>query len=651
MFEFFRRFQRLIFSVATVILVIFFAFFGVSSVFVPEERVAEDRVVVHAIDGSPLMLSQVRGLARFLGTDQEDFYQGAKGGNLCNDGVMRYDLQESGIAKLLAYSFLEKEKVHPAEYEERLLHLSAQFILNGAKLAYQKGFRVTLEEAKGDLLWNFQSALQKRGRRSLLASMTCQEYLRSLGFDEWSAAEIWQNVLLFRRYFQGVSGAAFVDRLPYQEFASYACEAAKIQIYQWPFSVGCQDEQQWMELQAYLDAVGGKSHGGNPCVLEPLAVEEIALKHPELAVMEFHSKASKVSLQQAALCAGLKEVWSWASDEGHWVQLKEKFPFLGEAKDSEARFDRYNRLSDQERLQVDSWIRLRLLDLHPEWLEQAWAKAVPSDTVIHLSHAWASLAGISQPERLRDLFIRAAEGEKEAQEYLFSYTEDGKIARRFTEIAFLSKERILTFEEAKKKKISTALLEKELQESHSQIRVRYPKKFQNASGEWKPYAEVKKELLHIACQDKLARFAKQRGECLQTSPEISFFIDSLSKDALSVLQSNPMHENWVIGNGGFSDQFKLIMVEQKVLRADESHWAHAEAFGMETGEWSSLHHLAQGGFAFFSLVGKERAPNSVSDRVHLANKELAGDAQRYLAVKLLELIQEKKAIAIWKEGL
>ena len=58
---------------------------------------------------------------------------------------------------------------------------------------------------------------------------------------------------LFRRYFHDIGEAAFVDRLPYRDFAGYAKEAVIVQKYEWPLRLT--NAQDLAELQFYIKAV------------------------------------------------------------------------------------------------------------------------------------------------------------------------------------------------------------------------------------------------------------------------------------------------------------------------------------------------------------------------------------------------------------
>src|SRR5690606_37763571 len=103
--EFFRKYQRYFFLVITVMVISSFTFFGTYSTFGgPEER--PDRVIGQMIDGSSMMLSEVEKLSRFIASDREDSAHGrGMVPNLCNDGVIRYDLLRDGLAELFVAEY------------------------------------------------------------------------------------------------------------------------------------------------------------------------------------------------------------------------------------------------------------------------------------------------------------------------------------------------------------------------------------------------------------------------------------------------------------------------------------------------------------------------------------------------------------------
>lgn len=121
MLDFFRRYQRYFFLVITVVIIISFSFFGTYSTL--GSNTWREQVAFRAVNGHDVIRSDVDEMALFLATDNDDktLYGGVWGLNFLNDGVIRKDFLETGLAQQLALAYepdlqgdikkrLEKEK-------------------------------------------------------------------------------------------------------------------------------------------------------------------------------------------------------------------------------------------------------------------------------------------------------------------------------------------------------------------------------------------------------------------------------------------------------------------------------------------------------------------------------------------------------------
>lgn len=129
MLGFFRKYQRYFFLVITVVIIISFSFFGTYKALIG--NVYRDQIAFTAIDGEEIKRSELDQLVLFLGTDAEDkqLAGGQWGPNFLNDGVIKKNFLQTGLAELIALQYpgelgldlqsrLEKEKrftlyVHP----------------------------------------------------------------------------------------------------------------------------------------------------------------------------------------------------------------------------------------------------------------------------------------------------------------------------------------------------------------------------------------------------------------------------------------------------------------------------------------------------------------------------------------------------------
>ncbi|MGA8163635.1 MAG: hypothetical protein WB791_01255 [Waddliaceae bacterium] len=106
MFAFFRKYERLFFIFITIVIVVSFTFFGTYSAL--QESSFTDPPAFTAIDGTQIPRSEVEDLALFLGTDSDDklLFGGSWGPNFLNDGVVKKDFLETGLAEVLTAPYL-----------------------------------------------------------------------------------------------------------------------------------------------------------------------------------------------------------------------------------------------------------------------------------------------------------------------------------------------------------------------------------------------------------------------------------------------------------------------------------------------------------------------------------------------------------------
>jgi len=110
MLQFFRKYQQFFFWIITVIIVFSFSFFGTFKAV--NSGTVKDPVAFEAVDGSSVTQSQFEGLVHFISTDMDDLFTlgSAWAGNFLNDGVIRKDFLETGLASQLAKAYFDSLK-------------------------------------------------------------------------------------------------------------------------------------------------------------------------------------------------------------------------------------------------------------------------------------------------------------------------------------------------------------------------------------------------------------------------------------------------------------------------------------------------------------------------------------------------------------
>lgn len=142
MLQFFRKYQSYFFAITTFVIVISFSFFGTYNVLPSNPN--RDLIAFTAIDGTKVPRSDVDEMVSFLSTDSEDkrLFGGIWGPNFLNDGFIKHDLLETGLAEILITTYpdlvthdlqqrLEKEKRYSL-----YVHPQAKFLTSEAAWAY-----------------------------------------------------------------------------------------------------------------------------------------------------------------------------------------------------------------------------------------------------------------------------------------------------------------------------------------------------------------------------------------------------------------------------------------------------------------------------------------------------------------------------------
>lgn len=119
MMHFFRKYQRYFFIFLTGMIVISFSFFGTYNALASSE--VPDPNVFTDVSGKHIKQSTLSNMIRFLATDSDDKI--AKGGiwgpNFLNDGVIKKDFLESGLALMVAEPFMKDLKADIDTRKER----------------------------------------------------------------------------------------------------------------------------------------------------------------------------------------------------------------------------------------------------------------------------------------------------------------------------------------------------------------------------------------------------------------------------------------------------------------------------------------------------------------------------------------------------
>ena len=157
----------------------------------------------------------------------------------------------------LPYQDLSLFGYHTIEdwFGPRFTRIAAEFIINSAKIAQQRGYNVSKAEVLADLMRSSETSYRENINSPYLGVTSEQEYfneqLRQMGMDQNRAIKVWQTVLLARRLFQDAASAALVSPIAFSDYMHYAKESTSGTLYQLPKELKLGDYQALQKLEIY----------------------------------------------------------------------------------------------------------------------------------------------------------------------------------------------------------------------------------------------------------------------------------------------------------------------------------------------------------------------------------------------------------------
>ncbi len=792
MLQFFRKYQRYFFIVVTTIIVLSFSFFGTYSSI--ETTSHTDRTAFVAVDGQDIRISDLEGMALFLGTDaaMKRNAGGTWGNNFLNDGVIVNDFLRTGLAEQLVVQYsdylkgdleprLKRERgatfyVHPSarfisadaawtyfapdvkknldvlrateeavkpesfnarvqlylaeqqfpaqvlsqvlRYQEqqynwiapdpnlprtdlslfgyhtfedwfgpRFVRLVSEFIINAAKIAQSKGYEVSFQEALADLIFQAELSFKELSNQVNIGATPRQymnEQLRRMGMDEVRAVKIWQQVLLFRRLFDGVGSAIFVDPQLFLQYTNYALETAEGTLYQLPDAVRLQDFRALQKFEVYLNAVSDPASRKTPLALPTrfLTPAQVQQKYPELVHKRYLVDIAEVSKKSLQGRVGVREMWNWEVQDDHWELLKKEFPELAtkKASNSSERFALLDVLDPTTRARVDDFARSAIVEAHPDWMDDALAGAKAERRALNvtLKEGALPLIGVEDREGFIKLLDAAPLNDveeaspiaKEAQAKLQRFSGDKRNYYRIDVIDRGQGWEIFTFAEAAKGDALNKQVQAVLDPFYQKIRATEPTKYRQGDQSWKPIEEVQDLVATDYYKDLLSAIEKEYrdqqggGEssvALGTNGAAANRLLWYVRQARTAIQKDPTKvEEWVAPAKAkaepdhlapaeaLADQWKLQQSSLSLRRSDDAASQGREViFALTPHQWTDVASRPTGELWFFQLKQIGPAQNSVvaGQQISKAQAELADEGERMLMYQVLHKIKEKNAIS------
>lgn len=320
------------------------------------------------------------------------------------------------------------------------IDLISQFIINGAAVAKEKGYVVSSEEVCQSFVANMRNNLKKINDREFASRSEAEIFqyqLRILGLTESELVNLWQKVLLFRKYFNDVGNNIFVDKEPYREFGNITTQKALLTSYELPSYLQLKSSDDILSFEMYLKAVLSSKDIDPNCSY--FSVQEVEKSFPELIEQDVELKVATASLDEVALRIGERDLWDWQLEDANWALLADKFYKLSSVN-KEDRFTALESLNDNERVAVDGFSRDKIVALHPEWLQEILNQKELKPVSIKFRSRGTEFPfkGVSDEAKFL-AYIKEPKG---------FYSEDGNLFCRIEVVKSPSEKRILTFREA-----------------------------------------------------------------------------------------------------------------------------------------------------------------------------------------------------------
>jgi len=564
------------------------------------------------------------------------------------------------------------------------LELSGQFIINAALIAKERGYKVSFEEARVDLVRNGYDAMKTHLRRSKVSEDELSEFwhrqLFSLGMSEKEAVLTWQKVMLFRRLFDDVGGAVFVDPDIYETFYGFASKEANIDLYRLPKELDMKDFSSLMKLELYLDTVAKNRKEGLMLPESFATPNEVAKSCPELVEQRFLVEVARVEKDEIALDVSIKKMWEWQLEKENFELLSKEFPELQlkNANDSDGYFAALESLNQETRAKLDRFSRGKIVESHPEWIQDALSEKQLSTLELSISPNGKNTLfdDLDSGKELLNLLSSAALKEElesdskaaDAKRALEVFTNNHESYFRFHVIDRDLTKTILTFKEANERGALDTLLEKHLKSAYPNVRTKNPAVFKTEDNEWKDLQDVKMEVGRVLYEKTLKNIEKEasylgaalsdeRFENLDGFYPRHRLISHMRKaekdvrregESSKFLKQDPLPSplGKLPQSPDLKAQWGLVKESLNYKNHEKSPWFTPEVFSMVEKSWSEVKLRSAGSLSFFQLQEKTVPSGNFASEIKKGKEILSKEAEQHLMTDVIKRLQETQAIKL-----
>ncbi len=506
---------------------------------------------------------------------------------------------------------------------ERFVDIVAQFIHNTALLAKKKGYHVSFEEARVELMQN-ATQFFSRGRGERDINLLIKQQIAELGMDERELVKAWQKILLFRRVFNDYGGSVLVDRLPFEQFESFASQGSQVDFYTMPIKIG--DLNELIKFQFYIDAVTSEKKTMGLLDLPQTFLKPEQVAFDELVYKKYVLKVQEIDKGDVASKISLTETWNFERE--HFDLLQETFPEIGTQEgDPDTLLDA---LTFELRLKVDEFAREQIVSRAPVMLMQALSEAPIQEKELLLSKkgpfAFDSILD-------REGFMALLDTQKE----LHCYSQDGKHYYQIEVVEAAKEPELFTFKKANELGILDTLVSAYLEKEYPSVRLTNPTLFQNPQGEWLSFEEAKPWVGQLVYGDILKALPGKTVEekChMRLKAPMEKALDHLKKGRRHLVKTEGGETSSML-----ADQW-LLAVSDVSLRKGTLRGFSSSLLSMKPGTWSDVV-IASDGEAQVCQVKKNLADEGDYTGMMLKSQaDLSKEAKCFLMEGILKQVHD-----------
>jgi GcvH upstream region-like protein len=561
-------------------------------------------------------------------------------------------------------------------FSKEFVELVAQYVINVAKLAEQKGYSVTTQEVLWSLSNNIQASFKENRNNPYFTFSTqdlyFQEELRRQNMDLARLVAAWKNVELYRRFMGQNKDALLISPLPFRDFTQYLEEEVEAETYHLPKELCFHNLRDIEKFELYLNAIRDpKEKCGLMMPKKLLSADEVMKVFPEFVEKRYRLRYWLCDKEVLKTKIGVKATWEWQIEDKGWKKLQEKFPDIGAKKtlSKEERCGVLDTLDSKTRNIVDSFSRDVIVDEHPEWIQETLGKAVPKEEDLFLRERGGKspFVGISRPSELFRLLDSASLGEPHPA--LSSYSQDGV---HYWKIVVLDRQeapKILTFREANVDGTLDQVLDKILEASYSRIRSSHPAAYVKENGEFRDFKEVRDLVGEAYFQELFVKLDKQKDATVEEMAGIgkdsskdslrlaARFFPYMKEAYLAVREQSPNVGDYISSSKKdivqpLLDQWKLIKGKDQLVRKGTNEAIFSPlAFSLDIGKFSKLCWMGKNGISFFKVIArtKQYEGDLLRHKVYDSREILQNEFIRGLTRELSTKMREKRAFGSFTE--